>query len=776
MNICGPGAGRLPVIVTLLCACASVAAAQQPLTDVGKSPAPAAQQQSGQGNQGSSDLGRRRMTALRLAEGESLTLDGQLDEPFWSRAVPAGDFIQQDPQNGRPATERTEVRIVYDRDTLYIGVTCYDSEPDKWIGYQRRRDEGLGSDDRFMWTIDTFLDGRTGYFFEMNPSGLMADSLIGLNGENREWDGIWDARHRRSEIGWTLEIKIPFRTLNFNPNNDSWGVNFQRTVKRKTEESLWTGWGRNQGLRRMSNTGLLTGIRDVTQGHGLDIKPYGLMTSQASPRSGNDAMTGDANAGVDLFFNPTPLLRTVFTVNTDFAQTEVDQRQVNLTRYSLFFPERRDFFLDGATFLDFASNTEERGNGGFWFGPDDNNNSADELIVPFFSRRIGLSADATPQRIDFGTKVTGQLGGQDVGLLHVRTGQENDFSSEDFTVARVKRRLLAQSYIGGMYTRRDPRTSAGEALHTTGVDLSLATSSFKGSQNLALSAWALHATRPDRDSGNSAFGVSLDYPNDRWVAGLKATEIQENFEPSIGFVRRLNYRRYAPMIGFQPRPANHPLIRQFRFGAALDMMTDLNNDLLMRQVNLSLLGINTHSQDNVFVSAITRRERLDTPFNISRAITLPAGAIYDFNRFRIFAQTANRRMVSVNARLEMGDFYSGTRTERQLNLNFRLRPGLFLFLNGQWNEIVLPEGRFTTTLYRVTGETQLSPFIALVNNIQYDSQSAGIGWQSRFRWILTPGNDLYLVYTHNWLDDPILDRFATVDRRAASKILYTYRF
>jgi hypothetical protein len=776
MSICGPGAERLPVIVTLLCACASVAAAQQPLTDVGKSPAAAARQQSGQGNQGSSDLGRRRMTALRLAEGESLTLDGQLDEPFWSRAVPAADFIQQDPQNGRPATEPTEVRIVFDRDTLYIGVLCYDSEPDKWLGYQMRRDEFLGSDDRFMWVIDTFLDGRSGYYFEMNPSGLMADSLVGVNGDNREWDGIWNARARRSDMGWSLEIAIPFRTLNFNPNSDTWGVNFQRTVRRKNEESLWTGWARNQGVRRMSNTGLVTGIGDVTQGYGLDIKPYGVITSDASPGRGKPAMTGNASAGVDLFFNPTPLLRTVFTVNTDFAQTEVDQRQVNLTRYSLFFPEQRDFFLDGATFLDFASNSDRRGGGGGWWFGQGSNESGEELIIPFFSRRIGLSADATPQKIDFGTKVTGQVGGQDVGLLHVRTGAENGFDSEDFTVARVKRRLLAQSYIGGMYTRRDPLTSGGEPLHTAGVDLSLATSSFRGSDNLAMSAWFLNATRPGRSSRNSAFGASFDYPNDRWVASFQATEVQENFDPSIGFVRRMNYRRYAPMIGFQPRPANHPLIRQFRFGAALDMMTDLGNDLLMREVDLSLFGISTHAQDNIFFSAINRRERLDTPFTISREITLPIGAVYDFSRFRVLAQTANRRMVSVNARLEMGDFYSGTRTERQLNLNFRLRPGLFLFLNGQWNEIVLPEGRFTTTLYRVTGETQLSPFIALVNNIQYDSQSAVLGWQSRFRWILTPGNDLYLVYTHNWLDDPTLDRFATVDRRAASKILYTYRF
>jgi hypothetical protein len=760
MMMIRPGVLGLLSAAALLCGSLSASAQQ-------------AQSANGQGDSG----GRRTMTALRMAEGESVMLDGRLDEPVWSRAVPAANFIQQDPQNGRPATEPTEVRIAFDDDTLYMGVTAYDSEPDGWIAWQRRRDEGLGSDDRFMWVIDTFLDGRSGYFFEMNPSGLMADSLIGINGENRQWDGIWNARHHRSEIGWTLEIAIPFRTLNFNPNTDTWGINFQRTVRRKNEESLWMGWGRSQGLRRMSNTGLVTGIRDVTQGRGLDIKSYGVFSSESAPARGQRSMQGTGDAGVDLFFNPTPLLRTVFTVNTDFAQTEVDQRQVNLTRYSLFFPERRDFFLDGATFLDFGSNSDRRGNGGFWFGEGNNNNSSDELIIPFFSRRIGLSANATPQKIDFGTKVTGQVGAQDVGLLHVRTGEENGYASEDFTVARVKRRILAQSYIGAMYTRRDPRTIGGDVRHTTGLDMSLATSTFRGNKNVEVGAWYLNTTRPDRAGGaNSAFGVSLDYPNDRWVAAASATEVQQHFDPSIGFVRRLNYRRYAPMMAFQPRPASNPLVRQFRFGTTVDLITDMKNDLLMRELDLSVFGVSTHSQDNAFVSVINRRERLDSPFAISRGITLPVGSQYEFTRYRVIAQTANRRVVAVNGRVETGGFYSGTRLERQANLSMRLRPGYFLRLEGQWNRIALPEGRFTTRLFRVIGETQFTPFIALTNNFQYDSQSAVLGWQGRFRWILTPGNDLYLVYTHNWVEDPLLDRFSTSDRRLASKILYTYRF
>ena len=778
MSIVFPGVVRLLLTGTLLLAASAAAAPQAiPASAPAAAPtpatpaAPAAGAPVAQANgPAPANGGRRSMTALRMNDGEAVTLDGRLDEPFWARAIPAADFIQQDPQNGRPATEPTEVRIVYDKDVLYMGVTAFDSEPDKWLGYQRRRDEGLGSDDRFQWVIDTFLDGRTGYFFEMNPSGLMADALQGANGQNREWDGIWNARHYRSNIGWNLEIAIPFRTLNFNPNSDTWGINFQRTVRRKNEESIWMGWQRNQNLRRMSNAGLVTGIRDVTQGRGLDIKPYGLFMGESFPGRGRPATIGNASAGMDLFYNPTPLLRANFTVNTDFAQTEVDQRQVNLTRYSLFFPEQRDFFLDGAIFFDFASQGGEQG--GF------NNQSTfdTERILPFFSRRIGLSTRAQPQKINYGTKLTGQMGGQDVGVLHVRTGDEDDGTiGENFTAFRLKRRVMSQSSIGVLYTRRDPGVG-GDAAQTAGVDTRLITSSFLGSQNLEVSGWFLNTIRPDVSRGTSAFSGTMSYPNDRWNGRVDAVEIQQNFDPQVGFVTRQAYRRFTQSLDFQPRPQNHPYIRQMTFGGAMTVQTDLRNKLLQRGIEATLVQANLHSGDNVGLLAANRRERLDAPFELTDDITLPMGAHYSFTRLRLFGNTAGRRKLSFNGRYEVGDFYSGTRTERQLNVNIRLRPGFFMNLNGQWNRIELPEGAFATKLYRFTGETQFSPFMALVNNIQYDTQSAVLGWQSRFRWILTPGNDLYLVYTHNWLDDPVRERFESLDRRMASKILYTYRF
>ena len=730
--------------------------------------------------QGTPDNGARRtIAAWRLAENETITLDGRLDEPVWAQAVPAGQFVQIDPDNGQPATESTEVHIAFDRDSLYLGVTCHDSDPEGWIGHQMRRDALLGSDDRFMLVIDTFLDGRSGYLFETNPSGLMGDVLLGTNGANREWNGIWDLRVRRSEIGWTVEIKIPFRTMNFDPGIDTWGINFQRTVRRKNEDSIWMGWARNQGIRRMSNTGLVTGISGVSQGRGLDIKPYGVLTSQASPGRANAATENKASAGIDLFYNPTPLLRANLTVNTDFAQTEVDQRQVNLTRFSLFFPERRDFFLDGATFLDFASDIgTSRGDFflNFIRGSGATGPVGEERIIPFFSRRIGLSTDATSQKIDFGTKLTGQLGQQDVGFLHVRTGEERGFVSEDFTVGRVKRRLFSQSYIGAMYTRRAGGADAADVAQTAGVDMLLSTSRFRGSENLGVNAWFLHTARPDISKGNSAFGAMIDYPNDLWLGRVKVSEVQENFDPAVGFVRRSSYRRYAPELQFSPRLPAWPNVRQVAVLGQMDLYTDLRNELLSRDIRLTPISIDFQTQDALAISVSRQRERLDAPFDIGDEVTLPMGGTYDFTRYRLLFQSANRRKIMVDTLFEGGGFFSGTRTEQAVEVSVRPRPGLILAVTAERNTVDLPEGNVTTRLYRFNAETPFSPFMALAHNIQYDSQSRVLGWQSRFRWILTPGSDLYVVYTHNWMDDSRFDRFSTLDKRLASKVLYTYRF
>lgn len=700
--------------------------------------------------------GRRQMTAERLRDGESVRLDGRLDEPVWQRAVPASEFIQQAPVLGGPPTEATEVRIVFDREHLYIGVTAHDSEPDKLLGNTMKRDAFLSADDRFMWTMDTFLDQQTGYFFEMNPSGLMADALILAGGGNeRGWDGIWDARARHTATGWMLEIKIPFRTLSFDPEAPAWGINFQRTVRRKNEESLWTGHERNQGLRRMSSAGLLLGIRDVSQGRGLDIKPYLAATTFEAPGSTPPGpRASEQQVGLDLFYSLTPSLRANLTLNTDFAQTQVDQRLVNLTRFPVRFPEKRDFFLDGAAYFSFTT------------------------MEPFFSRRIGLDTRGQAQGVDVGSKLTGRAGAHDVGFLHVRTGEEaGSILGEDFTVLRLKRRMQTQSYVGTMLTRRAARTdAASDALYTVGVDFRLATSQFRGRQNLSLDGFLLWNTNPLDTGDNMAYGLELDYPNDRWVAGLGAIEVQPNFNPAIGFTPRRGYRGYTPKLTFGPRPANHPWVRQLTFGISADLRTDMDNDFLTRTAELTLLGVETQSGDNIQLRLLPSYERLQQDFRIHPGVVLPGGQDYTFTRYRLQANTANRRVLSTNSSVEVGNFYSGTRQSLTLGVGVRPRRGVAVNLTSEWNRVDLPEGKFDTRLYRLLADTQFSPWFYLVNNLQYDSVSGSLGGQFWLRWIVSPGNDLYLVYTHNWVEGGPADRFETQDRRAAGKFVYTYRW
>ncbi|MGE3275063.1 MAG: DUF5916 domain-containing protein [Vicinamibacterales bacterium] len=702
------------------------------------------------------NAGRRTMTAERMADDERIVLDGILDEAVWSRATSAGEFIQQDPVFEGTPTERTDVRIVYNRDHLYMGIVCYDSEPDKLAGNTRKRDEFLSADDRFMWTMDPFLDQQSGYFFEMNPSGLMADALLGAGGtNNRQWDGIWNARVRRSEVGWTIEIDIPFRTLNFDPNAPAWGINFQRTVRRKNEENMWTGYQRNQGLRRMSNAGLLLGIRDVSQGNGLELKPYVSGSVGESPgRVPATATKGTADVGLDVSYNITPSLRAVATINTDFAETEVDQRLVNLTRFPLSLPEKRSFFLDGANFFDF-------------------------YVPAFFSRRVGLDANGQPQRIDAGGKVTGQAGSNDVGVLYVRTGEDDGAPAEDFLVARTRRRFFRQSYVGGIFTGRAPHGElAPSAQQTAGVDFLLATSEFRGNRNLQASGYFLWNSDELGLGENLAYAMKVDYPNDIWDTGFEFQEIQKNHNPSLGFTPRRDFRKYSPWFRYSPRPQGHPWIRRMSFGGNVDVWTNTENTLITREIELQPFRVETHSQESVELEITPTFERLERDFEISDGIVLPAGAAYDFTRYQLEMNTANRRVLALQGTYAWGGFFSGDRREVAVGLGVRPRPGVTINLRTEWNDVELAEGHFQTRLYRLVTDTQFSPFMYIVNNIQYDSVSRILGWQSRFRWTVTPGNDIFVVYTHNWLDlnDPHATGYRTLDRRGAAKAVYTKRF
>jgi hypothetical protein len=730
---------------------------------------------------------RPEMRAHRLLEGETIAIDGVPDELPWQKAAPATDFRQRDPENGAPATENTEVRVIFDENRIILGITCFDSEPERLLGNQLQRDQSFEADDRFMLSIDPFHDGRTGYFFEINPSGAMGDGLItsptggggDFGGEmNKSWDGIWLARVRRSAIGWTAEVEIPFKTLNFDPGAAAWGANFQRTVKRKNEESLWTGWLRDEGLTRMSNAGRIAGIRDISQGIGLDLKPYVLGAGGNAPGRGVPDTSGDFDIGLDAFYNVTPSLKANVTVNTDFAETEVDERRTNLTRFPLFFEEKREFFLDGANFFEFPGGDES----------------------PFFSRRIGLNNGA-PQPILYGGKLIGQLGAHDLGVLQIRTGEQELASGdpltlrgEDFTVARVRRRFGSQSSVGALYTRRATRDSIVDDRHTIGTDLTLATPDFVGGTTLDSGAWFVHTTTPrfltedgeaSPDGGADSYGLDASVSRDPYRAAVSFKEVQAAYNPAVGFTPRRDVRQWNPEVEWAPRLSNHPLIRGFQSGAEADVNLNLQNQLVDRNIQLTPIQVEFHSGDSVEFQLFKQSENLDENFEISDGIVLPAGASYDWLRYQFVYDSAEQRMMSGRVEFSWGPFWDGDRRELNLDLNLRPRTGLLIQLSSEHNDVDLPAGSFSTQVWQADVRTQVNPWISLSNNVQYDSESRQVGWQLRFRWIQKPGNDTFFIWTQNWLDPSPQGTFAAagsdsrlkvLDRRGAAKIVRTIRF
>ena len=702
----------------------------------------------------------RTVEAFRLGPGEQIELDGRLDEAIWTRASAASGFLQQEPVEGDLETERTEVRIAFDADNLYIGAALFDSDPSGILGYQKERDQNLESDDRFMVVLDTFLDGRTGYYFHTNPAGLMGDGLLragGNNPVNMSWDGIWEARTVRGNDGWSTEIRIPFQTLNFDRSATSWGINFQRTVRRKNEETLWDGHRRTEGLLRPIHAGRVTGIEDVSQGLGLEAVPYGVAAWRDV--TGMDVDT-PADVGIDLNYSLTSSLRAALTVNTDFAETEVDRRRVNLTRFPLFFPEQRDFFLEGASVFDFSPLS---------------------FVRPYFSRRIGLEGGrAVP--ITYGARLAGQAGAQDLGFLQVRTGGLDDQPAEDFTVGRVKRNVLRQSTVGVIYTRRATAGAAGVTKpadrHTLGADVDLSTSTFLGDKNLQFEAFYIWHTEPDREgtssvTDRSARGFRINYPNDVWRSHLSYREFGEQWDPALGFVQRRGIKRVNPSITYAPRPSRLESVRQLQFGLSYTYTTDFDRRLLTRQANVTLLRVDYESGDQFAVTWNSRFEHLDSAFRIHPGIILPVGG-YSFDTWGVSVESASRRRISVSASASDGAFWSGDRSAVALGVT--ARPSQSVTTSAEWEHenVDLVEGAFTTNLTRVAGSWHVSPWTSVTGNLQYDTVSQVAGLYTRLRWILEPGSDFYFVYTHNWQDTD--EGLLTLSRGATTKLNYTYRF
>ena len=702
-------------------------------------------------------------------ETEDIKLDGKLDESFWNSISGISDFLVQEPIEGGIPTENTVIKVAYDNKYLYIGAIFYDSDPEQIKAFKMRKDAPLNTDDRFMWILDTYLDGRNAYFFEINPRGLMGDGLLSIGqgrSLNKDWDGIWRPWTHIGDYGWSAEIRIPFHTLNFDPKISSWGINFQRTIRRKNEEILWTGYKRNQGIFRPQDAGLLIGLENISQGLGLELVGYGKAEASKVEKDLGEGYikNGNIDAGLDINYNITPGLKASLTLNTDFAETEVDDRQINLTRFPIRFPEKRDFFLEGANIFRFAPSSG---------------------VYPYFSRRIGLQS-GNPVPISFGGRFIGKIGKVEVAAQQVRTKKTDFIDSEDFSVIRVKQNFLKESSIGILYTRR--HTNIGKDFvpplpdrNTLGVDLSLNTSTFLKNQNLQFQAFAILHNPNSLDNTDknvwdrSARGLRFNFPNDPWSGSLSYREFGVFYDPAVGFSRRNSFRRVEPRIRFSPILEKSPIIRELQWELSFENLMSLGWKKLTQNIRLTPLSIRFESGDEISYQFIRNFERLEYNFNIlgDNSIIIPIGNYTNWSH-QIEIETANHRKIVYELELISEGFWSGKRTEYQNNLTIRPLEGINLSFGYIYSKVNLKEGNFKTNLIRILGDFDFSPFISFSSNVQYDDISKQIGMNNRFKYTLTPGSDIYFVYNHNWIGDK--GKYKTTSMLGATKITYTQRF
>jgi hypothetical protein len=703
------------------------------------------------------------------ATTEAITLDGVLDEPIWSSAPKIGDLIQRQPVPGENPTEETEVTLLYDEDNLYIGVVAYDSEPERVIGTQMARDGSLGSDDRIELLLDTFRDQRNAFYFATNPSGALVDGLTFANGQlNTDWDAIWHVRARRTEQGWVAEFAIPFKSLNFPAGRTVWGFNFSRNIYRKLEDTRWSGARLETQFLQVSEAGEITNLDGLSQGIGLDVRPFVAGNVLHLGDTGEDDF--DGKPGLDLFYSITPSLKLTGTFNTDFGETEVDARQINLQRFSLFFPEKRAFFLEDAGVFSFASTGPGTPGGIPSTGAD---------VYPFFSRRIGLlNGEEVP--LDAGGKLTGKVGRTDVGVLAVRTGELEDVvTDKNLFVGRIKQNLFQQSYVGLVFTGGDP--ASGQSGETYGTDLRLTTSRFLGgSRNLDVNAYAAKSVNEGVSGDDWSYGFSARYPNDLIDAQVVFREIQGNFDPSLGFVQRDNVRLLRVAGSYNPRPKNFLNIQQMFHDVFYTRFTRLdNNEVESWDLYVTVADWHFNSGDSyhAILDVNPTYERLFEPFEISPGVILLPGE-YRFTRFKTGPiATATKRRLSGRINVGWGNFWSGTAEEVSAGITYKLPPKLTVSLSTNQTFASLPEGDFTARIWTSNIDYSASPTLSFFNLVQYDNRSRNLGWQSRVRWTLQPGNELFVSFHQGWIHEEGDDlRFRAQDSKMSAKFQYTFRF
>ena len=560
--------------------------------------------------------------ALRVGSGsDTIDVDGQLNEAAWSAAPLSDAFAQTDPGEGLPPSFRTTVRVLAGRNELVIGIVCEDPQPAGIVSYSVRRDAGLGQEDSLKIVLGPFRDGRSGYVFSVNPRGARYDAVInaGAENENSDWDGIWQAATGRSETGWTAEIRIPIQTLSFNPSVREWHFNVERRIQRLLEIDRWASAVRQYRLTLTSRAGLITDLPDFALGRGLSVRPS--LTAGGGVPAPSASLDGKFHPSLDVTQRLGANVTASFTTNTDFAETEVDTRQTNLTRFPLFFPEKRTFFLEGIDI--------------FQFGPGVNND-----MIPYFSRRMGL-VGGREVPIIAGGKVNGRVAGTNFAAVITSTASQAGVIDEGATtgVVRIKRNLWRESYVGFLATVGDPLGRKGSWV--SGVDFTYSTSGFLGNKNFSLNAYGIMTGRDGLGNDRTAAAFKIDYPNDKWDLRLWYRRIGRDYDPSLGFVPRRAMQRWNPAISNRTRFASGP-IQDMSMGINPYITYSLHNQYEGLESPLTLLNLRFRSGERVQFILTPTADRPRGLFEVSEGVVI-APALYQWVRRNVGFTTAQKR-------------------------------------------------------------------------------------------------------------------------------------
>lgn len=714
-------------------------------------PAAINQSNSNEQTSGSNSVSRKRVEIVRTEL--SPVLDGVLDDEIWKMATVINDVHQFSPVDQGVPSEQTVVYIAYDEHYFYLAARLLDSDPQGIVSRQLVQGGNFNSDDAFEFVLDTFNSGRTGYSFQVNPNGIRRDGVFESPNEvNQDWAGIWQVESRIDDKGWITEIAIPFNTLNFNPQSEEWGFTFARTIARKREEVAWSSFNRNVNP---TTTGVIYGIHDIRQGLGLDVVP------SLSVGTSDNYITGvqeqRVEPSVNVFYKFTPNLTGALTVNTDFSATEVDNRQVNLSRFNLFFPEKRDFFLQDVDIFSFG-------------GLDQNG-------IPFYSRRIGLNPmTGKPVDIDAGVKLTGRIGDWNVGSLLVQQGDSPTLDAQSVFVGRVAVNVLNESSVGAIFTQGDPGKDRDNSV--AGMDFRYQNTRFSESHTLRGNAWYQQSSTPGLNGDDKAFGVqaNLDTQNSGFGGMLGYTYLGEDFNPALGFVNNtgvqgINFMgngRYFLQGNKWFRAINS--FMRYNYTEDLDTGKLQSEEWFWRMVNL-----NTHRGGQIGIGGYQNREGLDVPFQIRPGIFIPAGQ-YTFAGIQGEVRFSDQRKLAPRLAINSGDYYTGSRNSVNGGLDYRPNAHLAMGLEYQFTNATLPQGDFITRLVRFNVNYAYDAKWSWINMVQYDNGSRSAGLNSRLRWNPQAGEDLYLVLNYNFDSEGTFTEISSQQAEVVLKYTRTFRF